>query len=190
MVLCLGELALVQLLVEAALRQQFFVGSALNDVAGIGADATVGFGTDSVLTIEGETSGTFTTHLSGAGTVAVANSTFNVSGDNTAFTGTWQLGSSGSIGVAGTSDAINQALGSGATLSFSSGSLSLKLAAGESALTIDEVLSGAGSLVVEGTVWGLFYPRTTGCNCFPSKAAEIVSGKSSIFATIEFGFFS
>lgn len=67
---------------------------ALNDVAGIGADATVGFGTDSVLTIEGETSGTFTTHLSGAGTVAVANSTFNVSGDNTAFTGTWQLGSS------------------------------------------------------------------------------------------------
>lgn len=65
---------------------------ALNDVAGIGADATVGFGTDSVLTIEGETSGTFTTHLSGAGTVAVANSTFNVSGDNTAFTGTWQLG--------------------------------------------------------------------------------------------------
>ena len=40
------------------------------------------------------------------------------------------------------------------------------------------------------SVWGLFYPRTTGCNCFPSKAAEIVSGKSSIFATIEFGFFS
>ena len=35
MVLCLGELALVQLLVEAALRQQFFVGSALNDVAGL-----------------------------------------------------------------------------------------------------------------------------------------------------------
>ena len=40
------------------------------------------------------------------------------------------------------------------------------------------------------SVWGLFYPRTTGCSCFPSKAAEIVSGKSSIFATIEFGFFS
>lgn len=135
---------------------------ALNDVAGIGADATVGFGTDSVLTIEGETSGTFTTHLSGAGTVAVANSTFNVSGDNTAFTGTWQLGSSGSIGVAGTSDAINQALGSGATLSFSSGSLSLKLAAGESALTIDEVLSGAGSLVVEGTTGQTFGLSSSG----------------------------
>ncbi len=40
------------------------------------------------------------------------------------------------------------------------------------------------------SVWGAFYPRTTGCSCFPSKAAEIVSGKSSIFATIEFGFFS
>ena len=61
------------------------------------------------------------------------------------------LGSSGSIGVAGTSDAINQALGSGAKLNFSNGSLSLELAAGESALTIDEVLSGAGSLVVKGT---------------------------------------
>ena len=49
---------------------------------------------ETVLTIDGATGGTFSTHLSGAGTVAVANSTFNVSGDNTAFTGTWQLGSS------------------------------------------------------------------------------------------------
>lgn len=135
---------------------------ALNDVAGIGADATVGFGTDSVLTIEGETSGTFTTNLSGAGTVAVADSTFDVSGNNTAFTGTWQLGSSGSIGVAGTSDAINQALGSGAKLNFSSGSLSLELAAGESALTIDEVLSGAGSLVVKGTTGQTFGLSSSG----------------------------
>lgn len=124
---------------------------AINSVAGIGGTATVVFGDNSVLTIDGATGGTFSTQLSGAGTVAVANSTFNVSGNNTAFTGTWQLGSSGSIGVAGTSDAINQALGSGAKLNFSNGSLSLELAAGESALTIDEVLSGAGSLVVKGT---------------------------------------
>lgn len=124
---------------------------AINSIAGIGGTAMVGFGDSSVLTIEGATGGTFSTHLSGAGTVAVANSTFNVSGNNTAFTGTWQLGSSGSIGVAGTSDAINQALGSGAKLNFSNGSLSLELATGESALTIDEVLSGAGSLVVKGT---------------------------------------
>ena len=129
---------------------------AINSIAGIGGTATVGFGDNSVLTIDGATGGTFSTHLSGAGTVAVANSTFDVSGNNTAFTGTWQLGSSGSIGVAGTSDAINQALGSGATLSFSSGSLSLKLAAGESALTIDEVLLGAGSLVVKGTTGQTF----------------------------------
>lgn len=135
---------------------------ALNDVAGIGADATVGFGTDSVLTIEGETSGTFTTHLSGAGTVAVANSTFNVSGDNTAFTGTWQLGSSGNVSVSGTSTGINQALGSGAKLNFSSGSLSLELAAGEPALTIDEVLSGAGSLVVKGTTGQTFGLSSSG----------------------------
>lgn len=124
---------------------------AINSIAGIGGTAMVGFGDSSVLTIEGATGGTFSTHLSGAGTVAVANSTFNVSGNNTAFTGTWQLGSSGSIGVASTSDAINQALGSGAKLNFSNGSLSLELATGESALTIDEVLSGAGSLVVKGT---------------------------------------
>lgn len=135
---------------------------AINSIAGIGGNATVGFGDNSVLTIDGATGGTFTTHLSGAGTVAVANSTFNVSGDNTAFTGTWQLGSSGSIGVAGTSDAINQALGSGATLSFSSGSLSLKLAAGESALTIDEVLLGAGSLVVKGTTGQTFGLSSSG----------------------------
>lgn len=135
---------------------------AINSVAGIGGTATVGLGDNSVLTIDGATGGTFSTHLSGAGTVAVANSTFDVSGNNTAFTGTWQLGSSGSIGVAGTSDAINQALGSGATLSFSSGSLSLKLAAGESALTIDEVLSGAGSLVVKGTTGQTFGLSSSG----------------------------
>ena len=129
---------------------------AINSIAGIGGNATVGFGDNSVLTIDGATGGTFSTHLSGAGTVAVANSTFNVSGNNTAFTGTWQLGSSGNVTVSGTSTDIDNALGSGATLSFSGGGLSLKLAAGESALTIDEVLSGDGSLVVKGTTGQTF----------------------------------
>lgn len=123
----------------------------INSIAGIGGTATVGFGDNSVLTIDGATGGTFSTHLSGAGTVAVANSTFNVSGDNTAFIGTWQFGNSGSVSVAGTSDAINKALGSGATLAFQSGKLTLALNQGESSLTIDEVLSGAGELVVQGT---------------------------------------
>lgn len=129
---------------------------AINNVSGIGDGATVDFGDSSVLTIDGATGGTFSTHLSGAGTVAVANSTFNVSGNNTAFTGTWQLGSSGNVTVSGTSTDIDNALGSGATLSFSGGGLSLKLAAGESALTIDEVLSGDGSLVVKGTTGQTF----------------------------------
>lgn len=124
---------------------------AINSVAGIGGTATVGLGDNSVLTIDGATGGTFSTHLSGAGTVAVANSTFDVSGNNTAFTGTWQLGSSGSIGVAGTSDAINKALGNAAKLELQSGKLTLALSQGETALTIDEVLSGAGELVVQGT---------------------------------------
>lgn len=129
---------------------------AINNVSGIGDGATVDFGDSSVLTIDGATGGTFSTHLSGAGTVAVANSTFNVSGNNTAFIGTWQLGSSGNVTVSGTSTDIDNALGSGATLSFSGGGLSLKLAAGESALTIDEVLSGDGSLVVKGTTGQTF----------------------------------
>lgn len=129
---------------------------AINNVSGIGDGATVDFGDSSVLTIDGATGGTFSTHLSGAGTIAVANSTFNVSGNNTAFTGTWQLGSSGNVTVSGTSTDIDNALGSGATLSFSGGGLSLKLAAGESALTIDEVLSGDGSLVVKGTTGQTF----------------------------------
>lgn len=74
-----------------------------------------------------------------------------MTGNNSEFKGTWQLGSSGNVIVSGTSTDIDNALGSGATLSFSSGSLSLGLATGESALTIDEVLSGDGSLVVKGT---------------------------------------
>lgn len=141
---------------------------AINSIAGIGGTATVGFGDNSVLTIDGASGGTFSTHLSGAGTVAVANSTFDVSGNNTAFTGTWQLGSSGNVSVSGTSTDIDNALGSadalgsGATISFSSGSLSLVLAAGESALTIDEVLSGAGSLVVKGTTGQTFGLSSSG----------------------------
>ena len=135
---------------------------AINSIAGIGGTATVGFGDNSVLTIDGATGGTFSTHLSGAGTVAVANSTFYVSGNNTAFSGTWQLGGSGNVSVSGTSTGIDNALGSGAKLYFSSGSLSLELADGESALTIDEVLLGAGSLVVKGTTGQTFGLSSSG----------------------------
>lgn len=135
---------------------------AINSIAGIGGTATVGFGDNSVLTIDGATGGTFSTHLSGAGTVAVANSTFDVSGKNTAFSGTWQLGGSGNVSVSGTSTGIDNALGSGAKLYFSSGSLSLELADGESALTIDEVLLGAGSLVVKGTTGQTFGLSSSG----------------------------
>lgn len=123
----------------------------INSIAGIGGTATVGFGDNSVLTIDGATGGTFSTHLSGKGTVAVDNSTFDVSGDNTAFNGTWQLGSSGNISGSGTSSAINNALGSGATIDFQTGSLTLALSTDESTLTIDEILTGSGELIVQGT---------------------------------------
>ena len=127
---------------------------AINSIAGIGGTATVGFGDSSVLTIEGATGGTFTTKLSGSGMVEVDNSTFAVSGDNSNFTGKWQLGNAGNLAVSGTSSAIDAALGSDATIDFGalSGSLTLQLAASELSLTIDEILSGtAGELIVEGT---------------------------------------
>lgn len=123
----------------------------INSVDGVGGNATVGFGDNSVLTIDGATGGEFTTNLSGSGTVAVSDSTFEVSGSNSGFNGTWQLGNSGNVSVSGTSADIDNALGSGAKLNFSNGSLSLQLATGETALTIDEVLSGSGDLVVQGT---------------------------------------
>lgn len=123
----------------------------INSVDGVGGNATVVFGDNSVLTIDGATGGEFTTNLSGSGTVAVSDSTFEVSGSNSGFNGTWQLGNSGNVSVSGTSADIDNALGSGAKLNFSNGSLSLQLATGETALTIDEVLSGSGDLVVQGT---------------------------------------
>ena len=127
---------------------------AINNVSGIGDGATVDFGDSSVLTIDGATGGTFTTKLSGSGMVEVDNSTFAVSGDNSNFTGKWQLGNAGNLAVSGTSSAIDAALGSDATIDFGalSGSLTLQLAASELSLTIDEILSGtAGELIVEGT---------------------------------------
>lgn len=127
---------------------------AINNVSGIGDGATVDFGNSSVLTIDGATGGTFTTKLSGSGMVEVDNSTFAVSGDNSNFTGKWQLGNAGNLAVSGTSSAIDAALGSDATIDFGalSGSLTLQLAASELSLTIDEILSGtAGELIVEGT---------------------------------------
>ena len=127
---------------------------AINNVSGIGDGATVDFGDSSVLTIDGATGGTFTTKLSGLGMVEVDNSTFAVSGDNSNFTGKWQLGNAGNLAVSGTSSAIDAALGSDATIDFGalSGSLTLQLAASELSLTIDEILSGtAGELIVEGT---------------------------------------
>lgn len=129
---------------------------AINSIAGIGGNATVAFGDNSVLTIDGASGGTFTTKLSGSdsGMVEVDNSTFAVSGDNSNFTGKWQLGNAGNLAVSGTSSAIDAALGSDATIDFGalSGSLTLQLAASELSLTIDEILSGtAGELIVEGT---------------------------------------
>lgn len=121
---------------------------ALNNSSGIGASAKVNFNAaDSVLTIEGAKSGTFETELSGAGTVVVSDSTIAVAGGNTNFKGKWELQSDAGVTV---SDNVDAVLGTGADIALD-GTLTLGFASNAaSEVTIDETLSGSGSLVLTG----------------------------------------
>lgn len=121
---------------------------AINNASGIGASAKVGFSaTDSVLTIKGAESGTFETELSGAGTVVVSDSNIAVSGGNTSFKGKWELQSGAGVTV---SDNVDAVLGTGAGIALD-GTLTLDFASSSATdVTIDEKLSGSGSLVLTG----------------------------------------
>lgn len=121
---------------------------AINNASGIGASAKVGFSAaDSVLTIKGAESGTFETELSGAGTVVVSDSNIAVSGGNTNFTGKWDLQSNAGVTV---SDNVDDVLGTGAGVALD-GTLKLGFASSSATdVTIDETLSGSGSLVLTG----------------------------------------
>ena len=121
---------------------------AINNASGIGASAKVGFSAaDSVLTIEGAKSGTFETELSGAGTVVVSDSTIAAAGGNTNFKGKWELQSDAGVTV---SDNVDAVLGTGADIALD-GTLTLGFASNAaSEVTIDETLSGSGSLVLTG----------------------------------------
>lgn len=121
---------------------------AINNASGIGALAKVGFSAaDSVLTIKGAESGTFETELSGAGTVVVSDSNIAVSGSNTSFKGKWELQSGAGVTV---SDNVDAVLGTGADIALD-GTLTLDFASSSATdVTIDEKLSGSGTLVLTG----------------------------------------
>lgn len=121
---------------------------AINNASGIGASAKVGFSAaDSVLTIEGAKSGTFGTELLGSGTVVIRDSSIAVADGNTDFTGRWELESNAGVTV---SDIVDAVLGTGAVVALD-GTLTLGFASNSATdVTIDEKLSGSGSLVLTG----------------------------------------
>lgn len=121
---------------------------AINNASGIGASAKVGFSAaDSVLTIEGAKSGTFGTELLGSGTVVIRDSSIAVADGNTDFTGRWELESNAGVTV---SDNVDAVLGTGAVVALD-GTLTLGFASNSATdVTIDEKLSGSGSLVLTG----------------------------------------
>lgn len=121
---------------------------AINNASGIGASAKVDFSAaDSVLTIEGAKSGTFGTELLGSGTVVIRDSSIAVADGNTNFTGRWELESNAGVTV---SDNVDAVLGTGAVVALD-GTLTLGFASNSATdVTIDEKLSGSGSLVLTG----------------------------------------
>lgn len=89
----------------------------------------------------------FGTELSGAGTVVISDSTIALSGGNTNFTGKWELKSDAGVTV---SDNVDAVLGTGADVALD-GTLTLGFASSSATdVTIDEKLSGSGSLVLTG----------------------------------------
>lgn len=121
---------------------------ALNNASGIGASAKVDLSAaDSVLTIEGAKSGTFGTELLGSGTVVIRDSSIAVADGNTNFKGKWELQSDAGVTV---SDNVDAVLGTGAVVALD-GTLTLGFASSSATdVTIDEKLSGSGSLVLTG----------------------------------------
>ena len=125
----------------------------IDNVASLGSSGSLSLTAEkTALNINGasDQNATLTKTLSGKGNVSVTNSTFNVSGDNSGFSGTWTLNSGAHVSLAGSG--VDAALGSGAKINLSDSGASLKLDfSGATTATIDEVFSGSGQLIVEGT---------------------------------------
>ena len=125
-----------------------------NSTTGVGSSGVLNVLESTTFAMEGA-SGSFTKTLSGSGTVKLTGSNVSVSGDNSGFTGAWQLKNSGEAStgmtVSGSADAIDAALGSGASIALGDDTVLNLQVDSKSDLTIDDKLTGTGRLEVAGT---------------------------------------
>lgn len=125
-----------------------------NSTTGVGSSGVLNVAAGTTFAMEGA-SGNFTKTLSGSGTVKLTGSNVSVSGDNSGFTGGWQLENSGEAStgmtVSGSADAIDAALGTEATIALGNGTVLDLEVNSDSNLTIDDELTGTGRLEVAGT---------------------------------------
>ena len=126
-----------------------------NDAASVGSQGLLTLDEGTQFALSGATNGTLSKQLKGAGLVNIVNSTIALGANNSSFTGAWALSTQNagltSVSVEGTSDEIDNALGSSATVQLGEGAqLSLSLDSTETTLSIDEILEGSGLLAVSG----------------------------------------
>lgn len=126
-----------------------------NDAESVGSQGLLTLNKGTQFTLSGATTGTLSKRLTGAGSVNIVNSTIALGANNSSFTGAWALSTqntgSTTVSVEGTSDKIDNALGSSATVQLGEGAqLSLSLDSAETTLSIDEILEGPGLLTVSG----------------------------------------
>ena len=136
----------------------------LDNASGIGRKATLQFvDAKGELVLSGTNGGTFATNLVGDGTVTLSTSTnIAITGDNQSFGGQWVL-TGNSSAVISDSDtlSVDKILGDGATIQLTGQNDTLTLSQAGSAWSIDETLTGAGSLTVNGTSVGQMFGFST-----------------------------
>ena len=136
----------------------------LDNASGIGSKATLQFvDAKGELVLSGVNGGTFATNLVGDGTVTLSTSTnIAITGDNRAFGGQWVLTSDSSGTISGSDTlSVDQILGDGATVQLTNQNDTLTLSQAGSAWSIDETLTGEGSLMVNGTSDGQMFGFST-----------------------------
>ena len=126
-----------------------------NDAASVGSQGLLTLNEGTQFTLSGAMTGTLSKRLTDAGSVNIVNSTIALDADNHLFTGEWALSTqntgSTSVSVEGTSEKIDNALGTSATVQLGEGAqLSLSVDSTETTLSIDEILEGSGLLAVSG----------------------------------------
>ena len=137
----------------------------IDSASGVGSGATLQFGEDTngELVLDKASGGTFATKLVGKGTVTLSSSTnIAITGDNRAFGGQWVLTSDSSGTISGSDTlSVDQILGDGATVQLTNQNDTLTLSQAGSAWSIDETLTGEGSLMVNGTSDGQMFGFST-----------------------------